>query len=76
LHGTSSVKSFAHLGSAWLNFALWGVAIVPSWFVIRRIGIDLSGPVAKDDENDEGQVAHLPQSDNASSTSSSEEKKK
>ena len=43
-YGTSSVASFAHLGSSCLNFALWGVAIVPAWLVVRRIGIDLNGP--------------------------------
>ncbi|KAL1407868.1 hypothetical protein Q8F55_007304 [Vanrija albida] len=74
-YGTSSIKSFALLGSAALNFGLWGIALVPSWLVIRRIGVDLNGPVAEDDESDQGQVAHLPRADNASTASDSEEKK-
>lgn len=49
-YGSSSVKSFALLGSSSLNFGLWGLAIIPAWFVVRRIGIDLSGPVDDDEK--------------------------
>ncbi|KAL1406847.1 hypothetical protein Q8F55_006256 [Vanrija albida] len=76
-YGTSSVKSFAHLGSAGLNFALWGVALVPTWLVVRRIGVDLNGPddeVGAEAEGDaEAQVAQLPKSGVAAA--SNEEKK-
>lgn len=44
-YGTSSIASFAGLGSSCLNFGLWGAAIIPAWLVVRRIGIDLNGPV-------------------------------
>ncbi|KAK6215884.1 hypothetical protein LQW54_004064 [Pestalotiopsis sp. IQ-011] len=27
-----------------VNFALWGLAVIPAWFVVRRIGLDYHGP--------------------------------
>lgn len=31
----------AQIGGVYLNFGLWGCAILPAWLVIRRIGISL-----------------------------------
>lgn len=83
-YGTSSVKSFAHLGSASLNFALWGVALLPTWLVVRRIGVDLNGPNdeveaaevegVEDAEAQVSQVAQLPKSGGV--VASEDEKKK
>jgi hypothetical protein len=52
-YGTSSIASFALLGSNSLNFGLWGLAIAPSWLVIRRIGVDLWGPYGGEGEEGE-----------------------
>lgn len=29
------------VGGTYINFALWAIAIVPSWFVIKEIGVSL-----------------------------------
>lgn len=29
------------IGGTYLNFGLWGIAIVPAWFVIKEIGVTL-----------------------------------
>lgn len=31
----------AAVGSVYLNFALWAVAIVPAWVVVRGIGVEI-----------------------------------
>lgn len=28
----------AAVGNPYLNFGLWGIALVPSWFVVKQIG--------------------------------------
>lgn len=38
-YGTESIKVIAHFGGVYLNFGLWGVAIVPAWLVLRRFGV-------------------------------------
>ncbi|KAH8805315.1 major facilitator superfamily domain-containing protein [Xylogone sp. PMI_703] len=40
-YGLSSVKIMADVGSVYLNFSLWAVALIPAWFVIREIGVTL-----------------------------------
>lgn len=29
------------IGSVYLNFGLWAIAIVPAWFVIKEIGVTI-----------------------------------
>jgi hypothetical protein len=31
----------ASVGSTYLNFALWAVALIPGWIVVRQIGVTL-----------------------------------
>ncbi|SCZ98893.1 BZ3500_MvSof-1268-A1-R1_Chr7-1g09308 [Microbotryum saponariae] len=42
-YGLNSVKSFGTIGASSLNFALWGVSLVPAWFVVKEIGVTLWG---------------------------------
>ncbi|SCV70843.1 BQ2448_3605 [Microbotryum intermedium] len=42
-YGLNSVQSFGTIGASSLNFALWGISLVPAWFVIKDIGITLWG---------------------------------
>ncbi|KAI0669598.1 major facilitator superfamily domain-containing protein [Trametes maxima] len=37
-YGLGSIESFGRVGSSALNFGLWGIALVPAWFVVRDIG--------------------------------------
>jgi hypothetical protein len=39
-YGITSVTVFAEVGAVYWNFALWGVAIVPAWLVLREFGIE------------------------------------
>ncbi|GAA5948922.1 hypothetical protein JCM3765_003952 [Sporobolomyces pararoseus] len=47
-YGLNSLESFEGVGASALNFALWAVAIVPSWFVIRKIGVVYFGRAERD----------------------------
>ncbi|KAK0388415.1 hypothetical protein NLU13_4659 [Sarocladium strictum] len=38
-YGLEAVKIFAHYGGVYLNFGLWGVAILPAWLVLRHFGV-------------------------------------
>lgn len=38
-YGLSSITVMGQVGCVYLNFALWAVAIVPAWFVIKDIGV-------------------------------------
>ena len=38
-YGLSSVQIFSEVGGVYLNFALWGVSILPAWLVIRHFGV-------------------------------------
>jgi hypothetical protein len=31
----------ASVGSVYLNFTLWAVALIPAWIVVREIGVKL-----------------------------------
>jgi hypothetical protein len=31
----------ASVGSVYLNFALWAIALVPAWIVVKEIGVKL-----------------------------------
>lgn len=37
-YGITSVTLFAQVGAVYWNFALWAVAIVPAWLVVREFG--------------------------------------
>jgi hypothetical protein len=39
-YGITSVTVFAEVGAVYWNFALWGVAVLPAWMVIREFGAD------------------------------------
>jgi hypothetical protein len=38
-YGLSSVAVMAAVGSVYLNFALWAVAIPSAWYIISQIGL-------------------------------------
>jgi hypothetical protein len=40
-YGLNSVKVFADVGGVYLNFGLWGLALLPGWLVVRQIGVTL-----------------------------------
>lgn len=37
-YGLSSIAIMASVGSVYLNFGLWAVAIFPAWLVVRDVG--------------------------------------
>ncbi|MAD83639.1 MAG: hypothetical protein CL912_11825 [Deltaproteobacteria bacterium] len=37
----NSIKIFAEVGGVYLNFGLWGLALLPGWLVVRQIGVSL-----------------------------------
>ncbi|KAL6876625.1 major facilitator superfamily domain-containing protein [Trichoderma novae-zelandiae] len=39
-YGLTSVTLFAQVGAIYMNFALWAIAIVPAWLVLRHFGND------------------------------------
>jgi len=40
-YGLSSVSIMASVGSIYLNFGLWAIALYPAWLVIKEIGVSL-----------------------------------
>ncbi|KAL2784476.1 major facilitator superfamily domain-containing protein [Aspergillus keveii] len=40
-YGLSSVSIMASVGSIYMNFGLWALALYPAWLVIREIGVSL-----------------------------------
>ncbi|KAL4869859.1 hypothetical protein BDV12DRAFT_208182 [Aspergillus spectabilis] len=40
-YGLSSVSIMASVGSIYLNFGLWAIALFPAWLVIKEIGVSL-----------------------------------
>jgi hypothetical protein len=40
-YGLNSVPIFAIVGGTYLNFGLWGLALLPGWLVVRQIGVTL-----------------------------------
>ncbi len=43
-YGLNSVAVFGEIGGVYFNFALWAVAVLPAWTVIRHFGIDITQP--------------------------------
>ncbi|ETS86006.1 hypothetical protein PFICI_04031 [Pestalotiopsis fici W106-1] len=45
-----------------VNFALWGLAVIPAWFVVRQIGVIYHGPeksVSPEQDNDHKLQSHV-----------------
>ncbi|ORY91542.1 major facilitator superfamily domain-containing protein [Leucosporidium creatinivorum] len=42
-YGLNAIESFGLIGASALNFALWGVAVIPAWLVIKEIGVTYWG---------------------------------
>ena len=40
-YGLNSIYIFADVGGVYLNFGLWALALLPSWLVVRQIGVTL-----------------------------------
>ncbi|GIJ88096.1 hypothetical protein Asppvi_007013 [Aspergillus pseudoviridinutans] len=40
-YGLDSVKIMSSVGSTYLNFGLWAIALLPAWLVIKEIGVSL-----------------------------------
>ncbi|CBF87104.1 hypothetical protein AN2562.2 [Aspergillus nidulans FGSC A4] len=40
-YGLSSISIMASVGSIYLNFGLWALALFPAWLIIREIGVSL-----------------------------------
>ena len=40
-YGLNSVPIFADVGGVYLNFGLWGLALVPGWLIVKEIGVTL-----------------------------------
>jgi len=40
-YGLNSISVFADVGGVYLNFGLWGLALLPGWLVVRQIGVTL-----------------------------------
>ncbi len=48
-YGLTSLTVFAEVGGVYMNFGLWGVAILPAWLVLREFGA-FKGGDARGDE--------------------------
>lgn len=46
-YGLGSIPVFASVGGTYFNFMLWGVSILPAWFVVRRVGSGLGGKASE-----------------------------
>ncbi|KAL5334152.1 major facilitator superfamily domain-containing protein [Aspergillus crustosus] len=40
-YGLSSVSIMASVGSVYMNFGLWAIALLPAWLVVKEIGVSL-----------------------------------
>lgn len=40
-YGLNSIPIMGSIGSVYLNFGLWAIAIVPAWLVIKEIGVTI-----------------------------------
>ena len=39
-YGLESITIFAQVGGVYLNFGLWGLALLPAWLLLRDFGAD------------------------------------
>lgn len=37
------MAAFGTVGASALNFGLWGVAVIPAWFVVKEVGVTFFG---------------------------------
>ncbi|KAK5125905.1 hypothetical protein LTR08_005027 [Meristemomyces frigidus] len=40
-YGLDSLPIMGEVGSVYLNFGLWAIAILPAWFVVKKIGVSI-----------------------------------
>jgi hypothetical protein len=40
-YGIQSLSGFTLVAASSLNFGLWGLGLIPAWFVVREIGVSL-----------------------------------
>lgn len=40
-YGLSSLSVMATAGNVYINFGLWGIALLPAWLVVKEIGVTL-----------------------------------
>lgn len=55
-YGLESLTVFAEHGGVYMNFALWAVAIVPAWEVLRHLG-ETAAPSDESDTTNYREVA-------------------
>ncbi|KAF2211346.1 hypothetical protein CERZMDRAFT_43550 [Cercospora zeae-maydis SCOH1-5] len=55
-YGLSSVGTMGQFGCVYLNFALWAISVVPAWFVIKDIGVNIGRKL--DDKPASGQTVY------------------
>lgn len=48
-YGITSVTVFAEVGAVYWNFALWAVAILPAWLVLKDFGGDSKAAIEQTD---------------------------
>ncbi|PLN84792.1 hypothetical protein BDW42DRAFT_183483 [Aspergillus taichungensis] len=52
-YGLSSVPIMASVGSIYLNFGLWAIALLPAWLVVKEIGVSFRDQkVARENESE------------------------
>jgi hypothetical protein len=60
-YGLNSIKIFATVGGVYINFGLWGAALLPAWLVIRHFGNDSVAKAAEleqsSDRNEDRQLS-------------------
>ncbi|THU79898.1 DUF895 domain membrane protein [Dendrothele bispora CBS 962.96] len=66
-YGLNSVNIFAEVGGTYINFGLWAFALLPSWLIVKEIGVSF-GDKKVEREKSSGVVAN----EGASSHSSDE----
>lgn len=42
-YGLESVTVFGEVGGVYLNFGLWGIAVLPAWLLLRHFGARKDG---------------------------------
>lgn len=40
-YGVDSITVIGEVGSVYINFGLWAIAVIPAWFVVKEIGVTL-----------------------------------
>ncbi|WOO81657.1 UNC93-like protein [Vanrija pseudolonga] len=53
-YGTSAIPQFKLIEQAGVNLAIWGAALLPTWLIVRRIGVDLNGPEEEGEKGVDG----------------------